>query len=80
MKTSLQLSNSVLDRLQKANTELMRVYPGDTNEDQLAELVEIMRRDEVEIGIDLGLGDATATVFGCDLSDGYIRINADYTT
>ena len=27
----------------------------------------------------LGLGDR-ATVWGCDLSDGYVRINADYTT
>ncbi|MFM2076141.1 MAG: ArgJ family, partial [Actinomycetota bacterium] len=23
---------------------------------------------------------AAATVWGCDLTDGYVRINADYTT
>jgi glutamate N-acetyltransferase/amino-acid N-acetyltransferase len=28
----------------------------------------------------LNTGDAEATVWGCDLSAGYVRINADYTT
>ena len=26
------------------------------------------------------IDDAAATVYGCDLTDGYVRINADYTT
>ncbi|WP_066481829.1 MULTISPECIES: bifunctional glutamate N-acetyltransferase/amino-acid acetyltransferase ArgJ [unclassified Sphingomonas] len=34
--------------------------------------------DEVEIGVDLGLGDGRATVWTCDLTHGYISINADY--
>ena len=33
---------------------------------------------EVEIGVDLGLGDGRATVWTCDLTHGYISINADY--
>jgi glutamate N-acetyltransferase/amino-acid N-acetyltransferase len=33
---------------------------------------------EVEIGVDLGLGDGSATVWTCDLTHGYISINADY--
>jgi glutamate N-acetyltransferase/amino-acid N-acetyltransferase len=33
---------------------------------------------EIEIGIDLGLGDGRATVWTCDLTLGYISINADY--
>lgn len=38
-----------------------------------------MRRQEIEIGIDLGLGgDGTARVWTCDLTHGYISINADY--
>ena len=32
----------------------------------------------VEIGVDLGLGDGRATVWTCDLTHGYISINADY--
>ncbi len=32
----------------------------------------------VDIGADLGLGDGRATVWTCDLTHGYISINADY--
>ncbi len=41
---------------------------------------EIMKEDEVEITIDLGLGRACAKAYGCDMSYDYIRINAEYTT
>ena len=34
--------------------------------------------EEVEIGVTLGLGDGRATVWTCDLTHGYISINADY--
>ncbi len=33
---------------------------------------------EIEIGVDLGLGEGHATVWTCDLTHGYISINADY--
>ena len=39
-----------------------------------------MRGDAVRIHVTLGSGSDAATVWGCDLSDGYVRINADYTT
>jgi glutamate N-acetyltransferase / amino-acid N-acetyltransferase len=35
---------------------------------------------EIEIRADLGLGDGAAEAWGCDLSEEYVRINADYTT
>jgi glutamate N-acetyltransferase / amino-acid N-acetyltransferase len=37
-----------------------------------------LKGQEVEIGVDLGLGDSRATVWTCDLTHGYISINADY--
>lgn len=37
-----------------------------------------MLRDELVIGVDLGLGRAARTVWTCDLTDRYIAINADY--
>ena len=37
-----------------------------------------LRGDEVRIDVDLGLGDGRATVWTCDLTHGYISINADY--
>lgn len=33
---------------------------------------------EIEIGVDLGMGTGRATVWTCDLTHGYISINADY--
>jgi glutamate N-acetyltransferase / amino-acid N-acetyltransferase len=46
--------------------------------------LEALRRylgqSEVVIGIDLGLGHAFARVWGCDLTEGYIKENAYYTT
>jgi glutamate N-acetyltransferase/amino-acid N-acetyltransferase len=35
---------------------------------------------EVRIRVDLGLGDARATAWGCDLTEEYVRINSEYTT
>ena len=37
-----------------------------------------MRQQELEIGVDLGLGEGRATVWTCDLTHQYIAINADY--
>ncbi|SIS57577.1 glutamate N-acetyltransferase [Roseivivax lentus] len=38
----------------------------------------VMREPEIEISVDLGLGEGDATVWTCDLTHGYISINADY--
>ena len=32
------------------------------------------------IHVSLGVAGGSFTVYGCDLTDGYVRINADYTT
>jgi len=37
-----------------------------------------LKGQEIEIGVDLGLGEGRATVWTCDLTHGYISINADY--
>ena len=37
-----------------------------------------MKNDMLEIGVDLGIGSGTSTVWTCDLTHGYITINADY--
>ena len=56
------------------------VYPTRVDESGLAQLSQYMRGDDVTIHVSLNTGTATATVWGCDLTDGYVRINADYTT
>jgi glutamate N-acetyltransferase / amino-acid N-acetyltransferase len=46
--------------------------------------LEALRRylgqSEVSIAVDLGIGKASARVWGCDLTEGYIKENAYYTT
>jgi glutamate N-acetyltransferase/amino-acid N-acetyltransferase len=56
------------------------VYPTRLDDADLAALSDYMRGDVVTIEVSLDTGDASATVWGCDLTDGYVRINADYTT
>jgi glutamate N-acetyltransferase/amino-acid N-acetyltransferase len=56
------------------------VYPRRVGDADLAALSEYMSGDTVAIRVSLGTGGASATVWGCDLTDGYVRINADYTT
>jgi glutamate N-acetyltransferase/amino-acid N-acetyltransferase len=36
--------------------------------------------DTVMIRLLVGAGTGAGTAWGCDLSDQYVRINADYTT
>jgi glutamate N-acetyltransferase / amino-acid N-acetyltransferase len=39
-----------------------------------------MRAEEVIITCDLGVGSGSGTAWGCDLTEGYVKINAEYTT
>ncbi len=55
------------------------LYPSRTN-DALDAAAAHMAGDDVRLWADLGLGDESFTAYGCDLTEGYIRINADYTT
>ena len=57
------------------------VYQGQAlGEDNLSQLRTYLHNDEVAIRVSLGLGDARATVWGCDLTPGYVQINGMYTT
>ena len=56
------------------------VYPTFVDASALDALSKYMRSDTVRIHVTLNTGRADCTVWGCDLTDGYIRINADYTT
>jgi len=58
----------------------LEVFPAAVVGEDLQRLTAIMEADAVLVHVSLGIGEAEATVWGCDLSDGYVRINADYTT
>lgn len=40
----------------------------------------VFERPEIAIEVELGVGDASARAWGCDLSAEYVHINSDYTT
>ncbi|MEM6826516.1 MAG: bifunctional glutamate N-acetyltransferase/amino-acid acetyltransferase ArgJ [Pseudomonadota bacterium] len=41
-------------------------------------VAEHLKGEDIDLAVDLGLGDGHATVWTCDLTHGYISINADY--
>jgi glutamate N-acetyltransferase/amino-acid N-acetyltransferase len=53
---------------------------GSPVECDLAALQKYLAQKEVEIGVDLGIGTTSARVWGCDLTEGYVKENAYYTT
>ena len=56
------------------------VYPRQIGADELLMLSKYMQGADVRIHVTLNTGTESATVWGCDLTAGYVRINADYTT
>jgi glutamate N-acetyltransferase/amino-acid N-acetyltransferase len=53
---------------------------GEPQDVALEHLEAYLRETEVRIAVDLGLQHGQATVWGCDMTEEYIRINALYTT
>ncbi|MBQ7723720.1 MAG: bifunctional glutamate N-acetyltransferase/amino-acid acetyltransferase ArgJ [Selenomonadaceae bacterium] len=50
-----------------------------TKFDEVA-MKKILAEHDIVVDIELGIGNAAATVYTCDLSFQYVKINADYTT
>lgn len=42
------------------------------------EATQVLASPEVRVLVDMHMGDAEATAWGCDLSYEYVKINADY--
>jgi glutamate N-acetyltransferase / amino-acid N-acetyltransferase len=40
----------------------------------------LMKKKEIQIEVDLGVGTESAKVWTCDFSYDYVKINAEYTT
>jgi glutamate N-acetyltransferase/amino-acid N-acetyltransferase len=53
---------------------------GQPHDDLAPAAAEYLKGTELTIGVDLGAGSASSTVWTCDLSAEYVRINADYRT
>lgn len=58
----------------------IKVFEGEPQKFDREELREIMKRNkEIKIEIDLKKGNFSATAYGCDLTEEYVRINREYT-
>jgi glutamate N-acetyltransferase/amino-acid N-acetyltransferase len=75
---SLALSNGECTPVVLVEKGIIKSASADRpNEETLS---EIMNSTEISILVDLGVGGAAATAWGCDLTNDYVRINAEYTT
>ncbi len=53
---------------------------GEPMDNDLTQLESYLEGTEIRIVVDLGIQSGQATVWGCDLTEEYVRINALYTT
>jgi glutamate N-acetyltransferase/amino-acid N-acetyltransferase len=53
---------------------------GQPHDERAPAAAEYLKGTDLTIGVDLGSGSASSTVWTCDLSAEYVRINADYRT
>lgn len=67
----------------------VRIFYGDVcaydcgkvaDEAKLAAMQELMKAREFDVSVDLGLGDGADTIYTCDFTFEYVKINAEYTT
>jgi glutamate N-acetyltransferase/amino-acid N-acetyltransferase len=53
---------------------------GNPHDENAPRAAEYLKGKEIVVEVDLGAGQASSTVWTCDLSADYVRINADYRT
>ena len=53
---------------------------GRPHDEAAPEAAGYLKHPEVSVGVNLGVGSASSTVWTCDLSADYVRINAEYRT
>ncbi|MEM9972337.1 MAG: bifunctional ornithine acetyltransferase/N-acetylglutamate synthase, partial [Pseudomonadota bacterium] len=67
------------DRLGIRFGEIVIAENGWVSESYREELgASYMKRQTITVSVDLGVGDATGVAWTCDLTHGYVSINADY--
>lgn len=56
------------------------IKDGEPQASNLAAAAEVMRADDIEVFLELGIGSGAGVFYGCDLSHEYVRINSEYHT
>ena len=60
--------------------EALAITAASAPPEQLARISAYLSGHDIEVEIRLGQGRFRETLWGCDLTEGYVRINAEYTT
>ena len=87
-KTSISITNSKKIKVETIiPNEIIRIeFRLGFREEQRINLMfrkvvdDLVKNKEVNINLDLGLGEYTSTAWGCDLTYDYVKINAAYRT
>jgi glutamate N-acetyltransferase/amino-acid N-acetyltransferase len=58
----------------------LELYPEEADDAMLERAGEYLGGAQVVIRVDLGIADGAFTVYGCDLTAGYVEVNSGYTT
>ena len=70
-------------RLNKKNIEVkicgIKVFEGEPTHYDKEKLIQLIKGKEIKIEIDLKRGNFTATAWGCDLTEDYVKINKEYS-
>lgn len=74
-KTELPLSP---DRLSISLGGICVLEKGCPTDFPVEKIDQHFKQDEINLSVDLGVGGATCRLWSCDLTENYIRINADY--
>ncbi len=58
----------------------LEMYPEEPDDAMLERARKYLGGTEIVIRVDLGIADGAFTVYGCDLTAGYVEVNSGYTT
>lgn len=80
-----EMDEKIVDITFKSDNETVKIVEKGSilafdGTDELKTAEKIMQNDEIEIIVDLNLGEHSAAAYGCDLSYDYVKINSEYST
>lgn len=70
----------MLDHARVAIGPVVLFSDGHPHDEAAPEAADYLKNSDIALSVDLGVGQAVSTVWTCDLSAEYVRINADYRT
>ena len=83
MKADVRGRAGVAFELEKAEVTIGPIVlfkDGRPYDEAAPEAANYLKNDELTVSVNLGAGTASSTVWTCDLSAEYVKINAEYRT